>query len=72
MSRELEALSTRELERGITSGRFDPEHKLEAERILGERYSEPDRTIGRWTLIFSAVAAVAGVVAAVASPLALR
>jgi hypothetical protein len=64
--------STDDLERWIGSGAFQrPEDQREAKRILRERYSVPDRRIARWILVFSAIAAVAGVVAAIPAVLAL-
>jgi hypothetical protein len=49
-----------ELERGLYSGSFDVVQKFEAERILRERFVEPDRKLARrlynvaaWALAFS-------------------
>lgn len=35
----------------------------EAKRILRERYAKPERRLLWWTLLFSAIAAIAGVIA---------
>jgi len=51
---------TEELERGLYSGSFDVVQKFEAERILRERFVEPDRklalrlyNVAAWALAFS-------------------
>jgi hypothetical protein len=51
---------TEELERGIYSGSLDPLQKYQAERILWERFLEPDRKRARrlfrataWAVAFS-------------------
>jgi hypothetical protein len=63
--RELEAMSTDELERRMAAGSFDFNRKLEVERILRERYAEPDRRIALWTLIIAGVSALAAITAAI-------
>lgn len=69
--RPLSEWSTAGLERGIASSHFDFDRKLEAKRILRERYSAPDRRLARFILVFAAIAAAAGVVTAIPFLLAL-
>jgi hypothetical protein len=61
--------STEELERGIYSSSLDIVQRYEAERILRERFVEPDRKLARrlynvaaWTLAFSMGAFVVALV----------
>lgn len=61
ITRELEAMSDWELERGCAASLgFDDDQRIVANRILKERYAGPERGIGLWIL---AVAAGAGMVA---------
>jgi hypothetical protein len=61
ITRELEAMSDWELERGLASSTgFDRDRRVVDNRILRERYAGPERGIAFWIL---AVAAGAGVVA---------
>ena len=61
ITRELDAMSDWELERGLASSTgFDQDRRVLANRILRERYAGPERGIALWIL---AIAAAAGVVA---------
>ena len=59
ITRELEAMSDWELERGCAASLgFDDGRRMVADRILRDRYAGPERGIALWIL---AIAAVAGV-----------
>jgi hypothetical protein len=61
INRELEAMSDRELERGLASSLgFDHDQRNVANCILRERYAGTERGIALWIL---AIAAGAGIVA---------
>jgi hypothetical protein len=64
ITRELEAMSDWELERGCAASLgFDLDRRIVANRILRERYSGPERRIAFWTFVLSAIAAGVGVIA---------
>ena len=50
---DLTKLKTEVLEREIEPGRFDPEQRRWAKRILRERYAAPDRSLQKWVLAFA-------------------
>ena len=59
ITRELEAMSDWELERGCAASLgFDDGRRMVADRILRDRYAGPERGIALWIL---AIAAAAGV-----------
>jgi len=61
VTRELEAMSDWELERGCAASLgFDDSRRMVANRILRERYAGPERGMTLWIL---AIAAGAGLVA---------
>jgi hypothetical protein len=61
ISRELEAMSDWELERGLASSLgFDDDRRQVANRILRERYAGTEQSVAFWIL---ALAAGAGIVA---------
>ncbi|HET7852110.1 MAG TPA: hypothetical protein VFK91_05130 [Methyloceanibacter sp.] len=61
ITRELEAMSDWELERGLASSLgFDDDRRRVADRILRNRYAGSERSVALWIL---AIAAGAGIVA---------
>ncbi len=61
ITRELEAMSDWELERGVASSLgFDDDRRMVASRILRERYAGTEHRVALWIL---AVAAGAGIIA---------
>lgn len=61
ITRELEAMSDWELERGVASSLgFDDDRRMVANRILRERYAGTEQSVAFWIL---AVAAGAGIIA---------
>ena len=58
----MEAETTEELERKVAASvPLELDRFVAAKSILRERYAKPERHIALWTLFFSAIAALTGV-----------
>jgi len=65
ITRELEAMSDWELERGCASSAFDRDRRIVADRILRQRHAKTERGgVAFWTLLASAIAIGAGILLA--------